>query len=232
MPSVSSRHAPCAARDEERLAADRAERADRRVHAAGDARPARASNQSLTRRPLTAVSRAARRASRAKYVRIDVGAGALDREQVLQRDGVAVDPAELRGRLHHRVLAAHVVRRDRNVERGAHRRDDVEVRERGLHHHHVGALVDVERDLGERLAAVRRVHLVAAAVAELRRALGRVAERAVERRRVLRRVGEDRGRSWPAASSAARIAATWPSIIPDGAITSAPASACATAMLA
>ena len=37
---------------------------------------------------------------------------------------------------------------------------------------------------------------------------------------------------WPEASSAARIAPTWPSIMPDGATTSAPASACAIAMLA
>ena len=88
-------------------------------------------------------------------------------------------------------------------------RDHVEVRERGLDHHHVGALVDVERDLGERLARVRRVHLVAAPVAELRRALGRVAERSVERRRVLRRVREDRDRrECPVPSSAARIAPT------------------------
>ena len=36
----------------------------------------------------------------------------------------------------------------------------------------------------------------------------------------------------PALSSAARITPTWPSIIPDGATTSAPAPACATAMFA
>ena len=111
----------------------------------------------------------------------DVGAGPLDREQVLERDRGAVEPAELGRGLHHRVLTAHVIRRDRHVERGAHVGDHVEIRERGLHHHHVGALVDVERDFGDRLAAVRGVHLVAAPVAELRRALGGVAERTVER---------------------------------------------------
>src|SRR5262249_505076 len=47
--------------------------------------------------------------------------------------------------------------------------------------------------LGQRRARGRRVHLVAAPVAALRRRLGRLAEGAVERRRVLRRVGEDHG---------------------------------------
>ena len=48
-------------------------------------------------------------------------------------------------------------------------------------------------DLAQRLAAVGRIHLVAAAVALRRGGLGGLAEGAVERRRVLRRVGEDRG---------------------------------------
>jgi hypothetical protein len=55
-------------------------------------------------------------------------------------------------------------------------RDDVEIRERGLDHHHVGALGEVEADLFQRFARVRWVHLVRAAVAELRCALRGVAE--------------------------------------------------------
>ena len=113
----------------------------------------------------------------------DVGARPLDREQVLERDGRAVEPAELRGGFHHRVLTTHVVGRDRHVEGAAHIGDHVEIGERGLDHHHVGAFADVERDLGQRLAAVRRIHLVAAPVAELRRAFRRVAERPVQRGR-------------------------------------------------
>ena len=38
--------------------------------------------------------------------------------EMLERDRLTVEPTELRGGLHHRVLAAHVVRRDRNVEPG------------------------------------------------------------------------------------------------------------------
>src|SRR4029453_17857154 len=59
----------------------------------------------------------------------EVGASPLDRDQVLERDRVAVEPAELRRRLHHGVLAAHVERGDGNVEGVTHRTDDVEVRE-------------------------------------------------------------------------------------------------------
>ena len=79
------------------------------------------------------------------------------------------------------------------------------------------------RDLAERLVGVRRVHLVAGAVAEPRRALGRLAERPVERGGELRRVRQDpdvaRTRR---ASSASRIAATWPSIMPLGPTRCAP----------
>ena len=71
-------------------------------------------------------------------------------------------------------------------------RDQVAVGERRLDHHHVGALLHVEQRLAHRLAPVGRVHLVAAAVAERRRRAGRLAERPVEGRGELRRVGEDR----------------------------------------
>jgi len=53
--------------------------------------------------------------------------------------------------------------------------------------------VEVERDLPHRLAAVRRIHLVAPPVAELRRRLGRVSKRSIERAGELRGVAEDRG---------------------------------------
>ena len=95
-------------------------------------------------------------------------------------------------RLDHRVLAAHVVRRDRHVDLGPGPGDDVEVGERRLHHHHVGALGDVGVDLDERLAGVAPVLLVALAVAaadDLH--VDRVAERPVQGAGVLGRVGED-----------------------------------------
>ncbi len=51
--------------------------------------------------------------------------------------------------------------------------------------------LDVGLDLADRLVGVRRVHLVARAVAEARRALGRVAERSVEGGGELRGVRQD-----------------------------------------
>ena len=77
-----------------------------------------------------------------------------------------VQPAALGGGLDRRVLAAHLVGADRDVEPGAGRGQDVERGHRGLDQQHVGALGDVDRHLAHRLAAVGRVHLVAAPVAE------------------------------------------------------------------
>ena len=118
-------------------------------------------------------------------------ARANDRQQLV--DGaVGLDPARCKCGLHHRVLAADVVDGDRHVEaiaRGAH---DVEIRQAGLDHHDVGTFGDVERDLAHRLANVGRIHLIGAAVAELRRRTGRFAKRTVECRRVLGAVGHDR----------------------------------------
>ena len=87
--------------------------------------------------------------------------------------------------------------------------------------------------LAQRLARVGRVHLVAGAVAELGRAVGGLAERAVEAARVLHRVAQDRRRLEPLAVERARgCAPTRPSIMSLGATTSAPACACTTAIFA
>ncbi len=83
--------------------------------------------------------------------------------------------------------------------------------------------------LVHRLARVGRVHLISAAVAELRRGFRRPRERARKtRRRTWPRRPESRSSRNPFASSAARIAATRPSIMSDGATMSAPARACET----
>ena len=118
--------------------------------------------------------------------------------------------------------------------RCAGRLDHVEVGERRLDHHHVGALGDVGVDLAQRLAGVAPVLLVALAVAAAGdRDVDGVAERPVQPGRVLRRVGEDRHvRRSPSSSRAARMRPTWPSIIPLGATTWAPARAWASAALA
>ena len=121
-----------------------------------------------------------------------VGARALHRRQDLERHALPVDPAALGGGLHHRVLARDVVGREGDVRRLLRGPHDVEVGEGRLDHDHVGSFLDVREDLLDRLADVRRVHLVGAAVAEGGGRLGRLAERPVEAARVLGRVGEDR----------------------------------------
>src|SRR5215210_1711496 len=123
----------------------------------------------------------------------DVGAGALHAGERLEDCGLLVEPAVLRGGFYHRVLPAHAVRSDGQVRGLPDPAENVEVRQRGLDHHDVGPLLDVQLDLEERLAGVGGIHLVAAPVAEGRGALGGLAERTVEGRGVLGCVGQDRG---------------------------------------
>ena len=80
----------------------------------------------------------------------------------------AVQPAALGGGLDGGVLAAHLVGADRHVEAGAGGGQDVQRGHRRLDQQHVRALGDVGVHLAHGLAAVRRVHLVAAPVAERR----------------------------------------------------------------
>jgi hypothetical protein len=121
----------------------------------------------------------------------EVGAGAADRGQDLEDRATLVEPAVRRRGFHHRVLATHVVGGHREARLVLRAPQNVEVGERRLHHHDVGAFVDVGADLADRLVGVRRIHLVPGPVAEPRRALGRLAERTVEGRSELRRVRED-----------------------------------------
>ena len=88
------------------------------------------------------------------------------------------------------MLARHLVGRDRRERRVGEARDHVEVGPGGLDHQHVGALVEVGERLADALAAVRRIDLVALAIAALRRRVDRAAERAVEGRGVLRAVAD------------------------------------------
>src|SRR6185312_8806893 len=118
-----------------------------------------------------------------------VGARALHRRQHLEHRRALVERAGLRGRLQHRVFAGDLVDRGRHAERVLHAAHDVEVRQPGLDHHHVGAFADVEPRFPQRLVAVGGIHLVRVlvAAAERRRGADGVTERAVEARCVFRR---------------------------------------------
>ena len=89
------------------LAAHRAPRAHGRVDAARDDRPRAAPERG-------GYNHCA--ASLGPVGDDDVRAGALDRRQALERRLALVQPAARGRRLHHRVLAAHVVGEDREVE--------------------------------------------------------------------------------------------------------------------
>ena len=155
--------------------------------------------------------------------RIDVRSSSTTRRSSIQ--------PFMRCGLHHRVLAAHVVgghRETGGVLRDAH---DVQVGERRLHHHDVGALLDVGDDLAQRFVGVRRILLVAGPVAEPRCTLGGLTERRVEPARELRRVGDDRRRL---GARLRRAAHGWPPPVRPSSRSArpcaTPASACAWAM--
>jgi hypothetical protein len=121
----------------------------------------------------------------------EIGSGSADGGEDFHRHTTFVDHAGGGGGLHHRVLAAHVVRADRQRGGLTHTAEHVEVSERRLDHQHVGALFFVETRLAKPFARISRIHLVGRAVAELGRAIGRVAKRPVERRGVFHGVRED-----------------------------------------
>src|SRR5271157_6289380 len=104
-----------------------------------------------------------------------VDPGALEAGESFQDDPALVDPAAEGGGLDHGVLARDVVGRHRDAEGVLDAAGDVEVGQGRLDHDNVGALRQVEGDLADRLVAVGRVHLVAAAIAEAGGTFGRVA---------------------------------------------------------
>ena len=106
-----------------------------------------------------------------------------------------LEPAVLRRRLEHGVLAAHLVGEGRYPERVLDPADDVQVRHSGFDHHHVRAFGNVHRHLAQGFVAIAGVHLVDLLVplAQVGGRAHRVTERSVERARVFGAVGHDAG---------------------------------------
>src|SRR5579859_6209371 len=121
----------------------------------------------------------------------DRGAGALNAGQDFEDYAFFIEPAFGYGGFYHGVFATDVVGPYVNVEFVAYGADDVEVRERGLDHYHVRAFFQIERDFLEGFAGVGGIHLVAAAVAELRRGLRGFAERTIKTGAIFRGVGKN-----------------------------------------
>ena len=108
------------------------------------------------------------------------GSGAFERGHRFHDGGPLVQPALRGGRLHHRVLATYVVDGGRHPEALLHPPDDIQVGQPGLDQNNVRALREIQFHLPHRLLRIRAIHLVSAAVAEGRTALGRIAEGAIE----------------------------------------------------
>ena len=70
--------------------------------------------------------------------------------------------------------------------------EHVQIRQTGFHHHHVGALGDVESDLAQGLIAIGGIHLVAPLIGLAERRFGPegLAERSIKGRRIFRGVGK------------------------------------------
>src|ERR1041384_5719607 len=122
----------------------------------------------------------------------EIGPGASDSGEDLERRLALVEPALLRRGFRPAVLTAHVVGREWNVgeplPRGA---QAVEVGEGRLHQQQVRPFGDVEGALAYRFAYVGGVHLVALAGSGLRRAPGGPTKRPIKPRCELRRIGHD-----------------------------------------
>src|SRR6202034_3945811 len=103
----------------------------------------------------------------------------LNSRKNLEHYALFVQPAALRRGFHHRIFTAHVVGGHRNVKFLAHALDHVQIWHRRLHHHHVRAFFQIERHFAQRLARVRRIHLIAAPIAKLRRRLRRFSKRTI-----------------------------------------------------
>ncbi len=92
----------------------------------------------------------------------------LMESRVSCHDPFSVDPAPFCRSLDHGVFATDMVGGDRQVEFVMELADDIEIGNRRFDHQDVGSFLDVQGRLAQRLTAVGRIHLVAAAVAELR----------------------------------------------------------------
>src|SRR5216684_5134083 len=122
----------------------------------------------------------------------DGGAGAVDAGQDFEDDAFFVEPAFGCGGFDHGVFATDVVGAYGDIEFVADGSNDVEVGQRGLDHDHVGAFFQIERHFFQRFAGIGGIHLIAAAVAELRHGLGGFAEGAVKSGAVFSGVGKNR----------------------------------------
>src|SRR5665213_400338 len=121
----------------------------------------------------------------------EIRAGSADRCERFHHDAFVIEPAALDRRHDHAEFARNLVRADGHREAVARLADQIQIRHGRLDHQHVRAFFQIELHLMHGLAAVGGIHLIRAAVAELRRRFGGFAERSIKSRCKLRGVCED-----------------------------------------
>src|SRR5207244_6803739 len=115
----------------------------------------------------------------------DICPCSLKRSHDLENGIALVQKAFLDGALDHRILAAHMINGSRFSKSLTNTPQNVHVGQRRFYHHDVCSFVDIQRYLTQGFLCVGKVHLIRAAIAELRRTLGSLAEWPVESRREL-----------------------------------------------
>jgi len=119
-------------------------------------------------------------------------AGPLERHQRFEHQRIALPRAGSNRRFDHRIFAAHLIGKHRNLEPLLHPPHDVEIGQARLDHDAVGPLGNVERDLAQRLFGIGWVHLIGLLVAlqQSTRAHG-IAEWAVKGAGIFRGIAHD-----------------------------------------
>src|SRR5215813_9839239 len=118
----------------------------------------------------------------------EIRAGAPDTGENFEHHTLFVEPAVFRSGFHHGIFAADVVSGHRHAKFVFNLSNNIDIRQRRLDNHHVGAFFEIERDLSQSLARIAGIHLIAAAFAKLRRGIRRFAKLPVESGAILRRV--------------------------------------------
>ena len=121
----------------------------------------------------------------------DIGTGPFHGQERFQDDTLFVDPAVPGGGFYHGVFAADVVDGNGAVDAVPGLTDDIEVGHGRLDHDDVGTFVEVEADFLHGFPGIGRIHLILAAVTELRGRIGGIAEGTVKSRGVFDGVGHD-----------------------------------------
>ncbi len=124
-----------------------------------------------------------------------VGPRPLDREQRLVSRRHQLEPAALGRRVDLRIFARNLIGRDGLFRHPTHVADDIQIKTCRFHHQDIRTLGVIEFELAERLAAVRRIHLVGRFVQRCRPrrscTADRFAKRSIISRGKLHRISHD-----------------------------------------